>query len=1072
MKYQSLQRALIGYAILFFSMVASSNGLPAGSIGTVPIGNTLLTLQDYSYTYTPTDTGTSYIGFAFRHDPGFWMFGNASLVDNTVPLVNLFLNGNFSSGTSSAPSSWGVWYQNNTTPAYAGVWVAPNSDGSPADNYFGAVGSSNGQGTNFNGSGSWVDGAVGSFDGIFQGVSLNANSAYTISFTAGSDLPVNYDDIQLGIYAGVCQDDNSIAADCLPTSLSGFTILTTASGATTINAPGLLASDLANGSLLPIFDSGTLVLDGPPISSYEFSITSLGGTIDVNGQNSVGGLSASSAIISSPITDYAVGAMGSLSIIDSVGGGVLELTAVNTYTGSTTIGSGATLALSGAGSIATSSAVDVVGTFDVSATTSGATITTLSGAGSVVLGAQTLTLSAAIDTFGGVISGLGGLVLSSGAEILTGTNTYTGGTSINDGTLSLGNDNVLADAGMVNVSGGTLAIDSFSDTVAAVTLSSGSITGTTGVLTGASYDVTNATGSTTISAILGGSSVLTKTGAGTLVMSGVNQFTGGTNINGGTLSLGNDNVLADAGMVNVSGGTLAIDSFSDTVAAVTLSSGSITGTTGVLTGASYDVTNATGSTTISAILGGSSVLTKTGAGTLVMSGVNQFTGGTNINGGTLALIGDGSIAFSISVANSGILNVVGKTSNVSLGGSFTQAVNGSLAMNISPTLNQQINIAGAASLNGSLLLSASPGSYASGRYTLLTANGGVTGTFSSLASTLNNYTNHAYVLNYDLYNVYLDIASGPSSANTQTSLTNNLAALQGVYNLQTSIINNSLSYDCTLFDVHSLCISTGGRFSNTNTPTGDSAGALVIVSYRVNNNVRVGAYLDQGISSSTPSGINLKQHNPLFGAFAVWQSREDGLGTKIKVAAGYNNSEMTVTRAVVGSSEAGSGSTSLISQGVSVVGSYGVEMQGSWIASPYGGIRFTDVKADQYTEATSSSVIAPITYNSLSQNTASLMAGIRWSGKLIDRLFLNGSVGVEHDVSNKNSSYTATSPLISGLNSEVFNTDINKTRPVASAGTSFAIDKRQQLNFSLMYREEAFTKSSNTSAYGTYTIGF
>ena len=179
---------------------------------------------------------------------------------------------------------------------------------------------------------------------------------------------------------------------------------------------------------------------------------------------------------------------------------------------------------------------------------------------------------------------------------------------------------------------------------------------------------------------------------------------------------------------------------------------------------------------------------------------------------------------------------------------------------------------------------------------------------------------------------------------------------------------------------------------------------------------------------------------------------------------------MTVTRAVVGTSEAGSGSTSLISQAVSVTGSYGVEMQGSWIASPYVGIRYTDVKAGGYTEASSASVTAPLSYASLSQSTTSLLAGIRWSGKLADRVGLNGSVGVEQDVSNNNSSYTATG--LAGLTSIVFNTDINKTRPVASIGTTVSIDKRQQLAFSVFYSEQAFSKSSSTSAYGTYTIGF
>jgi len=321
-----------------------------------------------------------------------------------------------------------------------------------------------------------------------------------------------------------------------------------------------------------------------------------------------------------------------------------------------------------------------------------------------------------------------------------------------------------------------------------------------------------------------------------------------------------------------------------------------------------------------------------------------------------------------------------------------------------------------------------------------------------------------------LFSADVPLVSGPNAEDTQASLTNNLASLQGAFNLQTSIINNGLGYDCSLFDVHGLCISTGGRITNTNTPTGDSTSALVIGGYRVNDNVRVGAYLDQGISSSTPTGINLKQHNPLFGAFAVWQARQDGLGAQVKVAAGYNDSDMTVTRAVVGTSEAGSGSTSLISQAVSLVGSYGVEMQGSWIASPYVGIRYTDVKAGGYTEASSATVTAPLSYASLSQSTTSLLAGIRWSGKLTDRVGLNGSVGVEQDVSNNNSNYTATG--VAGLTPIVFNTDINKTRPVASIGTTVSIDKRQQLAFSVFYSEQAFSNSSATSAYGTYTIGF
>jgi autotransporter-associated beta strand protein len=554
---------------------------------------------------------------------------------------------------------------------------------------------------------------------------------------------------------------------------------------------------------------------------------------------------------------------------------------------------------------------------------------------------------------------------------------------------------------------------------------------------------------------------------GSVTLSGTNTHSGGTEIDAGAnLTIASSSALGSGTLALVGNVARTITATLSTTADMTISN-PIT----VAYDPTFNVAPNTTMTISSVIADGGGIagdVVVEGGGTLALTNVNTYTGATTVaSGSTLALSGSGSITPSSALNNSGTVDIRGASGNVALGGTLTQASAGSLLMNISPTNNQKVLVTGAASLAGNLSLYASSGTYVAGKYTLITANG-VTGTFGTFSSTLPTFTRLAYSLGYDANNVYLFLT--PNVADTQTSLTNNLAALQGVYNLQTSTINNGLNYDCSLFDVHGLCISTGGRYTNTNTPTGDSTGALVIGGYRVNDNVRVGAYLDQGISSSTPTGVNLKQHNPLFGAFAVWQARQDGLGAQVKLAAGYNDSDMTVTRAVVGASEAGSGSTSLTSQAVSVVGSYGVEMQGSWIASPYAGIRYTDVKAGGYTEATSSAVTAPLTYSSLSQSTTSLLAGIRWFGKLTDRVGLNGSIGVEQDVSNSNSNYTATG--VAGLTSVVFNSDINKTRPVASVGTTVSIDKRQQLAFNVMYREEAFRNSSTTSAYGTYTIGF
>ena len=163
----------------------------------------------------------------------------------------------------------------------------------------------------------------------------------------------------------------------------------------------------------------------------------------------------------------------------------------------------------------------------------------------------------------------------------------------------------------------------------------------------------------TISSVLEGSTSaagLTKAGAGTLTLSGNNTYLGATtvtagtlnvngtlastaiNIGGGTLALGANERLADTSAVTVSGGTLAIGNYTETVGVVKLTSGSITGgPTGRLTGSTYDLQSGT----VSARLGGGTgvALTKSTTGTVILSGLNSYTGATTITGGTLAVNG-------------------------------------------------------------------------------------------------------------------------------------------------------------------------------------------------------------------------------------------------------------------------------------------------------------------------------------------------------------------------------------------------------------------------------------------------
>ena len=233
----------------------------------------------------------------------------------------------------------------------------------------------------------------------------------------------------------------------------------------------------------------------------------------------------------------------------------------------------------------------------------------------------------------GILSNGGLTITGSGRLVLSGTNTFTGVTSINGGTLSvatIGNGGTAGNLGQAAVAAGNLVLGGGTLQYTGATASTDrSFTLT--AATSSSIHVTEAANALTISgASANTTGALTKTGAGTLILSGLNLHTGLTTVSNGTLRYGITNALSSGG-VTVSGGTLDIATFNDTVGAVSVESGSITGTTGALTGTSYDLQSGT----VSAILDGAGALTKISAGNVTLSGANNYSGATSITGGAL-----------------------------------------------------------------------------------------------------------------------------------------------------------------------------------------------------------------------------------------------------------------------------------------------------------------------------------------------------------------------------------------------------------------------------------------------------
>jgi fibronectin-binding autotransporter adhesin len=426
------------------------------------------------------------------------------------------------------------------------------------------------------------------------------------------------------------------------------------------------------------------------------------------------------------------GTAGALSVAKT-GTGKWALTAANTYVGTTSIGNGTLSAQSsgafGPDSSGSGGAISVTGgtlelsggitldksglnistvttasptnafqvpasggdnTLEVGSITLNSTIRTEVGTGGVLRLANTGAISG--STFGITKEGAGELDLNAAS------NTYTGAVAINAGTLtvstgvSASNNGPLGNASSAVAVSGTLKFDGTSN---ANISRSVQLTGSTPALeasgTGHIHfsNVSQASGSRTLtlkgtstttnqlqSALgngSGGTTSLTKDGAGQWLVTGTPTYTGATTVNAGTLDFGGQ-TLSLSGGVAMAGGTLANGNIGDTlVSAVTFTGG-----------------------TVIALLDSTSTVTATsGTGRLqplTADGSNSYTGNTTVqSGATLELVtdanpgtvGDGKVTGASNVTVTGTLATgsgVNQRGQCRYGGNLTFAAGSVLAI--------------------------------------------------------------------------------------------------------------------------------------------------------------------------------------------------------------------------------------------------------------------------------------------------------------------------------------------------------------------------------------------------------
>ncbi len=441
---------------------------------------------------------------------------------------------------------------------------------------------------------------------------------------------------------------------------SGTGLNKTGSGTLTLNRANtytgltsVSAGTLALGIAEAIADGNDVAVSGGTLNLGAFDktfglVTMTGGTI-----SGTGTMGTNAAAFELQGGNVEVVLVGSGTGLNKTGTTTLNLNQTNTYTGLTTISDG-TLILRVAGAIADGNDVAVSGgtlnlgafdkSFDVLAMTGG----TITGTGSLTTSRSAFDLQA--GTVDVVLTGAIGLnKTGSGTLTLTKANTYSGETWIKDGTLSINQEAALGTS-TNNIGLGDAATTGILEynSATAGTLTRGFdvygnfgfASGGTGAFTidntfnflGVPTTVTLAgisTADNTVVNAITNDVALIKKDAGRWILSGSNSYTGGTTIDGGQLVVDSDARLGSGAVVFGTGSspTLAVTESFSTSRSFDLGS----------VGGGFDVAD-TKTLTITSDLLGSGSLSKSGEGTLSLSGSNSYVG-LSVLAGTLQLGG-------------------------------------------------------------------------------------------------------------------------------------------------------------------------------------------------------------------------------------------------------------------------------------------------------------------------------------------------------------------------------------------------------------------------------------------------
>ncbi len=304
-----------------------------------------------------------------------------------------------------------------------------------------------------------------------------------------------------------------------------------------------------------------------------------------------------------------------------------------------------------------------------------------------------------------------------------------------------------------------------------------------------------------------------------------------------------------------------------------------------------------------------------GGGTLRLDAPSGYRGATTVQPGTwLALGPHGSVASFSTLRNQGVLDLRAAGAAPTLQGSLLQDASAALLLPLRPGQGPGLDIAGAARVDGLLVLLPQAGSYRPGRVVVLRAQQGLEANLRSCAVPgLSAFTPLRPAFSRDAYALYLDLSA---DGLIDEALAGSLPALRAVLRGSASGLAGLARRDCPVFDAHGLCVAVGGGQTvlGANGPRTDFT--LLEAGWRVAPSLHLSAWLQQPLNQRIGSeGVaRYTSARPAGGVQAYWQQRPDVGGWIGRLAAAYSDQELEWRRGSSPALGAGWGRTDAVAR--------------------------------------------------------------------------------------------------------------------------------------------------------------